>query len=72
MAIAKEDIKEGFYWVRSRKDDWARDRKNGELSIVLIAKWSQGLVVLHPGYEVEDDDFELLDFIVRIEPPEGV
>jgi hypothetical protein len=69
MAIKKEDIKEGYYWVSDRQ-------RADELSIVLIAKWAKGLVALHPGYEIEDDlvsDFvDRFDFIARIEPPEGV
>jgi hypothetical protein len=72
MAIAKEDIKEGHYWVRSRK--------NSELSIVLVATYEIEIDnpetrVMHHGWEVPntiDDAVEEFDFLMRIEPPEGV
>jgi hypothetical protein len=66
MAIAKEDIKEGWYWLRSRD--------TGVLSVVQVGTLGEKLVVMHSRWtasldDVATDDF---DFVARIEPPEGV
>ncbi len=65
MAIAKEDIIPGWYWVR--------EHKTGELSRVEVWLLSGGLWIEGPegGNEV-DDALKWFDFIARIEPPEGV
>jgi hypothetical protein len=63
MAMKKEDIKPGHYWVREKAPD---DR----ISIVLIDKFG---VHFHSfGPYTFDFVFEKFDFIARIEPPEGV
>ena len=63
MAIAKEDIKAGFYWVREKSPDH-------RTSVVLIDKFG---VHFHGfGPYTLDFVFEGHDFIERIEPPEGV
>jgi hypothetical protein len=72
MSIAKEDVKPGWYWVINRKD--------GELSIVGVATFEITIddpetVVMHHGWEFSekvDTAVEGFDFIVRIEPPDGL
>jgi hypothetical protein len=74
MAIAREDIKPGWYWIQNRLE-----RK---LFVVKVAPDptfetidSVALIVWHHGWEFETDLSEALgvcDFIARIEPPEGV
>ena len=63
MAIAKESIKEGWYWIRSRK--------NGNLSIVQVGKIRSDLAVFHHGWEVLDPLEHAcaeFDFIDRVNP----
>ena len=70
MAIAKEDIKHGHYWARSRK--------NGACSIIQVATFEIDIdnpetVVMHHGLEVSDKldaAVEEFDFIARIELPQ--
>jgi hypothetical protein len=71
MAIAREDIKPGWYWVLNRKD--------GELSIACVATFESMIddpetVVMHHGWDWErvDAAVEGFDLIARIEPPEGL
>jgi hypothetical protein len=66
MAIAKEDIKPGFYWVRHQR----------ELVIVRVESFlGPTLWVARHGSGTSDtleDALEEFDFIARVEPPEGV
>jgi hypothetical protein len=68
MAIAKEDIKEGFYWVL--------DRSDRTLDIVSVTPHqSRGLCVgwLKSAYtDYLSAAVQEVDFVARIEPPEGM
>jgi hypothetical protein len=72
MSIAKQDIKPGWYWVL--------DRKDGELSIVCVETFEIEIdnpetAVMRHGWEVfekVDTAVEKLDFVARIEPPDGL
>jgi hypothetical protein len=66
MALSKEDIKEGYYWVRD---------KHGSFAVVNV-KFDAGEyeVWLH-GWDMPQTVAHVLkwsDFIPRIEPPEGM
>jgi hypothetical protein len=68
MAIAKEDIKPGWYWVRDRGLD-------PELFVVRVTRNDRYLSVERMSEKEWDglDNFvEDFDFIARIEPPEVV
>ena len=74
MAIAKEDIREGWYWVRNRTE-----RKpfivHVSLELTLETTDSQALKVFHHGWEFPTEISDVIrtcDFIARIEPPEDV
>jgi hypothetical protein len=68
MAIDKEDIKEGWYWVRNR------ERPLG-LSIVRIVDTFGSISAFYHGWDTCSSIHEAIgkcDFIARVEPPEGV
>ena len=74
MAVAKEDIKEGWYWVRNREE-----RKLFIVHVSLEPTFetmdSTALKVFHHGWEFPTEISEVIrtcDFIARIEPPEGL
>jgi hypothetical protein len=73
MAIAKEDIKPGWYWVRYKPTAY-RD----ELGIVHVRNaYRDELWVFEPGSDNDGNVDQFLadgeqEFIARIEPPEGV
>jgi hypothetical protein len=70
VMAGEADIQPGHYWVRNRK--------NGELSIVLVAKRKlldgpEWTVAIHHDCEVVDDietATQEYEFLARIEPPE--
>jgi hypothetical protein len=67
MAIAKEDIKDGFYWIRysgmSDLDPFIVQVKGDDCGY-----FNLGLSITEPLADFILD----CDFIARVEPPEGV
>jgi hypothetical protein len=66
MAIAKEDIRAGWYWVQIRKTGGLLDAEVWQEADGSL--WVEGA---EWGNEI-DAVLEEVDFIERIEPPEGV
>jgi hypothetical protein len=70
MAIAKEDIRPGWYWARTA----APRRQRLEIIHVRFLPNVKWWVTYHGTDSVDDVEVavEEFDFIARIEPPEGM
>jgi hypothetical protein len=65
MAISKEDIEQGHYWVRDKADPAEGFR-------VVNYRHPDVYFVGTSRYETFERTFEEYDFIARIKPPENV